>query len=583
MDPRDVLTAIWMTTVCGILFVAIPSLVRLQEPRASRFAGRFARVVLLTVVGVRILSGLHLLNWFTLLLLYAAGPVAGWLRRHEWHLDTALRDTARPVILRLARFYEVDSVTHFARTRLATRSPIQYLRRATGAWVAQIHTPGPALLAAGIAAAISATILLRFGAPLHERRLGHPEAYSALLAAQRLLHNDTPAGWPRAFPAVAAATSLLSSLDLPDVVRFLGPLLGCVLVLAAARAVRAYTGTTAAAVLALWALGGFGLAVVSGAFARDARWTGEFGQILAEALSRQSAAGDAELGALGLLLAAVCWRERQPAHVRQVLVDTASCLAVVAVAAPALLLVAALGGLGSLLPSPLALAVLAGAWLLPAAPGLHASQGWLRDVLATLPIGMVLLGGGITYVAAHALRWITADATDGVLIALCAGAWLMLPAPPASRRHYLEYEAAARQTLDVSKRFPREQWLIVAPVEQLAFAYGLGWYRDLGQFVGEYRDQAEEPGFSFPLLVQDILVFVETRPFRTYPAEPQSVPFSVLTDATYRDYRSPAGRASLEFAALTLCETYRRQHPDASIYYDDGTLRIYRFSGLPAR
>jgi hypothetical protein len=353
--------------------------------------------------------------------------------------------------------------------------------------------------------------------------------------------------------------------------------------LTAARAVRTYTGATAAAVVVLGALGSVGLAVCGAALARNLWWTREFSQILTDAISRQSAAGDAELGALGLLLAAICWRERQPESPKQVLVDVASCLAVVAVAAPALLLVAAVGGLGSWLPSLLALAVLAGAWLLPAVVGPGASQWWLQDVLATLPIGMVLLGGGITYVAARGLRWVTAGATDGVLIALCSVAWFLLPSPPASGGHYLEYEAAARQTLVVSKRFPRERWLIVAPVEQLALSYGLGWYRDLDQFVREYQDRVSEPEFSFPSPVQDILVFVETRPFRTYPAEPQSVPFSVLTDPTYRAYRSPAGRASLEFAALNLCETYRHQHPDASIYYDDGTLRIYRFRGLPAR
>jgi hypothetical protein len=576
MHLLDAFTAVWMTAVCWVLFVGMPRICWPPPSAGSHYAGRFARVVLLTVVGVRLLSALHLLNWITLLLLYAACPLAGWLRRHDWHLQAALNDSIRRAVLRLASIFEEDSVAHFVRTRLPAQSPRRLLGRAAGAWLMKIRGPWAAIQAIGIGVALSATILLRFDAPLQEQRLGHPEAYRVLLATQRLLHNEAPVGWPpvvwpRALSAVAAATSVLGSLSPPDVVRLLGPLLSCVLVLAAARAVLAYTGSAAAAVVALWALGGLDFGGFPDALSH-----------IADAFSHQPAAADAELGALGLLLAAICWRERQPAYLKEAFVDTASCLAVVAIAAPSLLLLAAVGGLGSLLPAPLALAALAGGWLLPVVAGLRASQGWLQDVLATLPVGIVLLGGAITYVVARGLRWITADATDGVLIALCGIAWLLLPSPAASRGRYLEYDAAARQTLDAGRRFPRNQWLIVAPVEQLPLSYGLGWYRDLGQFVSEYQDRAAEPGFGFPLRVQDILVFVETKPFETYAAEPRSVPFSILIDPTYRAYRSPAGRASLEFAALTLCETYRRHHSDASIYYDDRALRIYRFSGLPA-
>ena len=38
--------------------------------------------------------------------------------------------------------------------------------------------------------------------------------------------------------------------------------------------------------------------------------------------------------------------------------------------------------------------------------------------------------------------------------------------------------------------------------------------------------------------------------------------FAVLADATYRSYRSPAGRASLEYDAWQLCENYRQYYSD---------------------
>jgi hypothetical protein len=49
-----------------------------------------------------------------------------------------------------------------------------------------------------------------------------------------------------------------------------------------------------------------------------------------------------------------------------------------------------------------------------------------------------------------------------------------------------------------------------------------------------------------------------------------------LADPTYRNYRSSAGRASLELAALRMCEEYRSAHPADSIFYEDEALRIYR-------
>jgi hypothetical protein len=55
------------------------------------------------------------------------------------------------------------------------------------------------------------------------------------------------------------------------------------------------------------------------------------------------------------------------------------------------------------------------------------------------------------------------------------------------------------------------------------------------------------------------------------------VSFSILTDPTYHNYRSPAGRSSLEMAAMKLCERYTRLHP-GRIFYEDDNVRIYQFS-----
>jgi hypothetical protein len=74
-----------------------------------------------------------------------------------------------------------------------------------------------------------------------------------------------------------------------------------------------------------------------------------------------------------------------------------------------------------------------------------------------------------------------------------------------------------------------------------------------------------------------LFVFVEKHPFQYFASEPKVVSFSILTDPTYRNYRSPAGRSSLEMATMRLCERYAEVHP-SRIFYEDQDLKIYQFS-----
>ena len=150
--------------------------------------------------------------------------------------------------------------------------------------------------------------------------------------------------------------------------------------------------------------------------------------------------------------------------------------------------------------------------------------------------------------------------------------------PRTTAAHYVEYDAAARQSLEIAGTLPRYRFLIVAPVEQWALTYGRGWHMNLFEFVDTVGAQAGEAGYALPFQVDDVFVFVETRPFAMFEHEPQHVSFPVLTDPVFRHYRSLAGRSSLQFAALQICERLRQTHPASSIYYDDGRLRIYRFT-----
>lgn len=201
----------------------------------------------------------------------------------------------------------------------------------------------------------------------------------------------------------------------------------------------------------------------------------------------------------------------------------------------------------------------------------------LTGGFVSLPVSLALLCGvgshllgvllGIEHRAGRAPIWATAAAILG-----------LAAVPRSAGATYVEYDVAARKTLEIAASFPKFRWMIVAPIEQFVLTYGRGWHQHLYDFVDQVEPYADSPGFRLPFKVDDVFVFVETRPFSTFATEPSSVPFSALTDPVFRHYRSLAGRASLEFAAYNVCERLRKQGAGATIYFENDRLRIYRFT-----
>ena len=65
-------------------------------------------------------------------------------------------------------------------------------------------------------------------------------------------------------------------------------------------------------------------------------------------------------------------------------------------------------------------------------------------------------------------------------------------------------------------------------------------------------------------------MFVEKRPFT--PVAGAGLNAAAVV------YEMPNARARLERAVYQMCETYRRTHVRAAVYYDDAQLRVYRFA-----
>jgi hypothetical protein len=301
---------------------------------------------------------------------------------------------------------------------------------------------------------------------------------------------------------------------------------------------------------------------------------------LNSSLIRQWAGGNLEIGVMFLVLGlGRGWEVSRSQHRREALIDAVCCLMIVAIVKPTLLIMALIGGMSFFGGGRLALTIITTSWIilalvfaLPENP-----LGWESSFLLTLPVGLSWLWGLVLIPISWLLSLVLGLWSEMICLILvfAIAVNFFLPIPP--KLSYLEYEMAARKTLELRVRFPLKRWVIVAPVEQLAESYGAGWYEDLGLFVEKYTSKVSNPDFHFRYSVPNLFIFVEKRPLVTGLSESQMLPYSVLSDPTYRNYRSSAGRASLEFTALQMCETYRHLHEkDVAIYYEDQNLRIYQ-------
>jgi hypothetical protein len=143
---------------------------------------------------------------------------------------------------------------------------------------------------------------------------------------------------------------------------------------------------------------------------------------------------------------------------------------------------------------------------------------------------------------------------------------------PAGSDGPLQYESAARVVARIAREFPRNRWIIVSPAQEVSTTYGRGWHIDLSEFVREYSPrQLARAEFRFPYSVNDVFVFVEKEPLR------QTAQGAAMAADEYSyEYYTQVGRTTLEFQAGRLMAAYSATHSDASVYYQDEHVVIYR-------
>jgi hypothetical protein len=525
---------VWLTLLL-VAAVSVPAAVgaRRRRPAMMTVLPHLVVIAVLAVIAVTILSPAHLLNPFTLLLAFACWPFGRWLVRHRRSVATDARGALKKAVLQVAKTLEQAGNRNEVAGRLRrVGSVVQSHFRAAAD---DLATPHGALLTS----ALMLAVVPRCMEALANTRLPNAAAYTELLAAQQLLAGE--AGWalPRAAAALSTAISVVSSIAPVHLIRMLMPVAGIAALLSLMAMVRAATGSVGIVIVAV---------------------------TTAALLSPTVPASlSTEGGGMFVLLSLLFWFETLCGRRNHRWIAVAASL-MVALLAPAWLVVVGTGAALMLLASSATLLGAGTAW---------ATVSWLTGTPA--PLGWALSCAGIAHLALLHFEFRRPPVRAAIAVAAVTLA-LAAIAPRSAQAKYVEYDAAARATLEIAEQFPKYRWMIAAPIEQWALSYGRGWHINLHEFVAEHSARLGDPAYRLPYKVDDLFVFVETRPFPTFAAEPVDVPFNALVDPVYRNYRSPAGRASLQFAAYKLSERLRASDPGASIYFDDGRLRVYRFT-----
>ena len=577
--PMDALKAGWILITFFLVFLWFPA--RLFSSRVNRFtflgiAGNWARMSLLTVTAIFILSRLRILTAITVGFLLAIGLVVAWLQKHYWELGS-LTDGLKGTILQLLRKLETRSLS-FGLFRHGPRSNSNpHSRRGANGWSVTLQENG--LTIASILAVVAITGILRFANVWQELRLERVEQYAYLLQARELLLNLSQVGRPFVFPSLITTTSLLSAVDPMQVTRFLSPLVGIFFVLAVGLFLQSCMRVRLASIVAMYCLGAAACPpLVEQQIPTATSVLQKLGGLFALSSPATMRAGtEFELGVVFALLGLAflaAW-SRNPN--RDMLLDAGCCVLLTGLVSLFLLQLLAITAVIVLVRPRLAPAVFVLlCYGLAAYAVLSPSTVMASELFPTLPVAAALAVGSLLAAIVLTCRLELRKDAQAVLLAACLILAMVWFTPHRLLSQPLEYEAAARQTQEIAHKFSAQKWVVVAPIEQFPETLGFGGYEDLASFVARYRNAVSTPEFHFPSVPQDLFIYVETTPFQMFAQEPLAVPFAVLTDATYRSYRSPAGRASLEYDARQLCENYRQHHSDMEVYFQDDHLVIYR-------
>ncbi|GAB4245267.1 MAG: hypothetical protein Kow0049_35280 [Stanieria sp.] len=541
----------------------------------------------MSITGVLGLSYLHLLNWLTLVLIYVGCLIFNYLESYNWRVEYCQQ------IIQSKIFHLIDVLDlglSFQDLIKNIRNSFQNIKQQFIDYLENLVIRQGMFFVVVLTIVLGFALLLRWEYPLLELRFSNSDHYKILLTTRQILAGNYPeTNHLPVFPAFATVVSLLGSIDAMQAIRFLSPIVGMMMVLSVGYLVRVLTKNAFSALVAMLCLGVYLFTWEPIITSELPAWLTTVINSLNSSLIRQWNGNELELGTIFLLLGLGYYfdTDRQQQKTIPFKINIICSIILVLISAPSFLILVVSATLGSIGGKRLVLISLTLTWILLAGFVATTEIEFLstQSFLLTLPVALSLLAGFLFTVITNIFKRLSQRWAETFCLAIILSLSInfLLPLPP--NLTYVEYDMAARKSLEIKTLFPSQTWTLVAPVEQLAEIYGYGWYQDLALFVEQYASQASKPEFHFPVSGEDLFIYVEKIPFVTFANEPSIVPNPILRerfaealrDRTYRYYRSSAGRASLEYEAWQMCEAYRRNHPDSKIYYEDRELKIYRF------
>src|SRR5437764_9534065 len=256
MPVLDALKAFWILGVFLLTFFWLPTHLfsgRPNSPRVLRIASNWARTVLCVTILIFLMCSLRVFGVITVVLFFLGAIAIGWFRKRGG-VSRGLWTSLQATTINIMRQIESRSFNLFllARKRASTSGRQSWGLR-VNAWLRLLE--GKELLGASFIVVLGTTVVLRTEHAVRELRFDQPEQYSTLLRARELMLNIHPAGRPFVFPAVIAATSLLSSTDPTQVTRFLTPAIGLLVILATGLLIQVCARAGVACVAAIYCLG----------------------------------------------------------------------------------------------------------------------------------------------------------------------------------------------------------------------------------------------------------------------------------------------------------------------------------------
>lgn len=589
MEIVRLLTLIWIFATFIVLFFFLPQKL-FPTSKETNFLNKVLSNSLYGLVVIifagNLLSILHLFNWFTLLLFYFIWPAFCHAIKNFGKLNELVKNYFINKYLQLLDLLESDNLQKTISEYFDNKKQKTILSLKLFISKLELSNPLIILSLSFFLIIFSFIFGVNFLQPLKEVRFAFIEDYKTLLESWQVLLSEKDNSNIYFLPAILAGISSIAGVDPVHTVSFSSPIILILLILLIAITIWKLTNYKSIALVSIYLLGTnifylpkdnkYKISSLPKSFLENIL------DIFQEHLSQHIFGGKQTLVFIFLLLSIIFYseivKEKQELNFninKRNLVNLLICLLLLGLNNPLLLLPTFL--------TMLVLTILPGFSLLIFSFSLimlilfiEINQKGVFNNLGfelILPIAVVLFCSSVCQALIYFSRFLINRYSEFTVATLTVAISIaFLPKQPSYK--YLEYDISAKKILEIAQNFPKKRWLVIAPVEGLAISYGYGWYEDLSSFISKYEEKVKEPKFefSFPL---DAFIFVEKKPFVFFEREPKQVPFSTLNDLSYKNYRSPAGRASLEQQAITLCETYKKNHPEMKIYYEDEVLRIY--------